>query len=152
MLSQAINAIITNPKRWLLAGLAATVVLVIFMEVVARFALGAPMKPAVIISQILGWDQSLMWLAEILHYSLGLIGFPIGYVVLREIIGLGSAKISGAAWGFILWLGAAGVMAPLAGMGFFFGGGKMVMASFVAHIAYGLVLGIVYGRQAADHG
>jgi hypothetical protein len=35
----------------------------------------------------------------------------------------------------------------MAGMPAFFGGGKMMMASLVAHLAYGIVLGAIYGNR-----
>ncbi len=144
------DAVLTFPRAWLSAGLAATIVLALFMEGVARVVLGGPMKPAMLICQAFGWDASLLWLGEVLHYALGLIVFPIGFVILRAIAPLGQPALAGAIWGVLLWLGASLVLAPLAGIAPFFGGGRIMMASLVAHLAYGLVLGGVYGRKLAD--
>ena len=147
MLETVLHSLVSQPRRWLLAGLVASVVLAIFMEGIAPFAIGGPLKPALLICQLFGWDTSLLWLAEIIHYALGLIAFPFGFVVLRETVGLGTAVIAGTVWGAILWAGAGAVIAPLAGQAFFFGAGQVMMASLVAHLAYGLVLGAVYGQM-----
>jgi hypothetical protein len=141
---------IVKPKRWLIAGVAATLVLAVFMEGIARIVLGGPMKPAVLICQVLGWDLSLLWLAEILHYALGLIAFPIGFAVFRAVMSKGSTILSGAIWGVVLWIGASTVMAPAAGVALFFGGGKMMVASLVAHVAYGMTLGAAFGNRRVE--
>lgn len=137
-----------NPMAWIGAGVIATIVLAIFMEGIARIVLGGPMKPAALICQALGWDSSLLWLGEILHYGLGVIGFPIGYIVFKVITGMKSGVASGLVWGFILWVAAGTVMMMAAGQPLFFGFGKTMVASLVAHLAYGGVLGAVLGRSA----
>lgn len=147
MLSRIFSAIISDATRWMLSGAAATIVLMIFMEGVASVVLGAPMKPAALICQVFGWDRELLWFGELLHYGLALVVFPIGFVVVRTIAGFGPAVLTGAVWGFILWIGASTVLAPMAGMPAFFGGGKVMMASLVAHLAYGIVLGAIYGNR-----
>jgi len=147
MFASVFFVLFKQPRRWLVAGLISTVVLAIFMEGIAPFVIGGPLKPALLICQLFGWDESLLWLAEIIHYGLGLIGFPIGFVVLRETLGLGTAVIAGSVWGVVLWVGAGAVIAPLAGQAVFFGAGQVMIASLVAHLAYGFVLGAVYAQQ-----
>ena len=139
-----------NPMAWIVAGVIATVVLAIFMEGVARIVLGGPMKPAALICQALGLDSSLLWVGEILHYGLGVIGFPIGYIIFKVITGMQSGVISGLVWGFILWIAAGTIMMMAAGQPLFFGFGKTMVASLVAHLAYGGVLGMVLGRSASQ--
>lgn len=144
MISRIVTDLTHRPQRWLIAGIAATVVLAIFMEGVARLVIGGPLKPAALICQVFGWNASLLWLGEILHYLLGVIAFPIGYVVMRGIIGGLPGIVSGAIWGILLWVAAGLILAPLAGTALFFGGGQVMIASLVAHLAYGLVLGAVF--------
>lgn len=139
-----------NPMAWIGAGVIATVVLAIFMEGIARIVLGGPMKPAALICQALGWDSSMLWLGEILHYGLGVIGFPIGYIIFKVITGMKSGVASGLVWGFILWIAAGTIMMMAAGQPLFFGFGKTMVASLVAHLAYGGVLGAVLGRSATQ--
>jgi len=145
MISNIITAITAQPGRWIKAGIAATVVLTIFMEGIARIVLGGPLKPAGLICQALGWDSSMLWAGEVIHYALGFIFFPIGYVAALAVTKKQGGVVTGMIWGVILWLGAATVMMALAGQPLFFGFGKTMVASLVAHIAYGAVLGVLFG-------
>ncbi len=151
MISQIVSVLTRKPGHWLLAGIAATIVLAVFMEGVARIMLGGPMKPAMLIIKAFGLDPSLIWLTEALHYSLGIVVFPAGYVAFLLVTSLRPGFLTGILWGFILWLGASLILAPLASKGIFFGGGQLMVASLVAHIAYGLVLSAVYSRRENAH-
>ncbi|MDA8585284.1 hypothetical protein N9L47_03340, partial [Rhodobacteraceae bacterium] len=135
-----------RPGHFLIASVVATLVLVFFMEGVARIVLGAPMKPAVLICNIFGWDESLLWLGEVIHFGLGIIAFPIGYVIALAVTGMRAGVVSGVIWGVILWIGAGTVFMSLAGAPLFWGFGKATMAALVAHVAYGAVLGGLLGR------
>lgn len=57
----------------------------------------------------------------------------------------GHYLLRGALWGVLLWLGAMAVIVPLAGMPFFFGFGKPMVAALVAHIVYGVILAAIVG-------
>jgi hypothetical protein len=142
--------LLRNPIALIVAGAIATVVLAVFMEGVARIVLGGPMKPAALICQALRWDSSLLWVGEILHYGLGVIGFPIGYVIFKVVTGTQSGVVSGLVWGVILWIAAGTVMMAAAGQPLFFGFGKTMIASLVAHLAYGGVLGGALARSSAE--
>lgn len=142
------NEILRNPMALIGAGVIASIVLAFFMEGVARIALGGPMKPAALICQILGLDSSLLWVGEILHYGLGVIGFPIGFVIFKVVTGARASVVSGLIWGVILWVAAGTVMMIAAGQPLFFGFGKMMWASLVAHLAYGGVLGAFLSNSA----
>lgn len=146
MFESIFGAIFARPGRWLVAGIAATIVLAIFMEGIAPMVLGGPMKPATLICAALGWDNDMLWVAEIMHYALGVVFFAVGYVVFLAIIGMKGGILSGAIWGVILWVAAGTIMMWLAGQPLMFGFGKTTVASLVAHVAYGIVLGAVFGR------
>jgi len=148
MINKFTSELKANPARVLVAGVVGTIVLAIFMEGVARIVLGGAMKPAVLICQVLGMDSSLLWVGEIIHYSLGIIIFPIGYVIALAVTGMSRGVVSGTLWGVILWGAAGTVMMTLAGGPLFWGFGKPMIASLVAHIAYGAVLGAILGRGA----
>ncbi|MDA9865255.1 hypothetical protein N9C96_01125 [bacterium] len=135
-----------NPRNWAVAAVIATIVLTIFMEGIARVVFGAPLKPAALICGIFGWEQDMMMVAEIIHYAIGLIAFPIGYIVLRSIVPSVPSFLLGLAYGLVLWLVAMAVIAPMAGVAAFLGGGQMMIGSLVAHLAYGVVLAFFVGR------
>ncbi|MEH6524216.1 DUF6789 family protein [Sulfitobacter sp.] len=147
-MSQLIKTIWQERSNWLIAGIGATIVLTIFMEGVARLVLGGPMKPAAMICAILGLDSSYLWLGEILHYATGLIAFPIGFILICTILKLRPATGTGVLWGVALWAIAGIVLVPLSGGAFFFGFGKTMIASLVAHLAYGATLGFLYQRRS----
>lgn len=150
MFGRSLNGILAHPGRLLAAGIAATIVLAIFMEGIARIVLGGPMRPAGLIVQALGLDGSLMWVGEIMHYALGVIVFPIGYILALAVTGMRGGIVSGAIWGFVLWLAAGTIMMSLAGQPLFFGFGKTMIAALVAHLSYGAVLGGVFGSASID--
>ncbi|WP_299732134.1 DUF6789 family protein [uncultured Tateyamaria sp.] len=145
-MSRILTILLRERRNWLLAGLGATIVLTVFMEGVARLVLGGPMKPAAMICALLGLDQSYLWLGEIAHYATGLIAFPVGFILVTTILDLRPTLSTGALWGVVLWLVAGLVLAPLSGGAIFFGGGRMMLASLVAHLAYGGTLGHLYQR------
>ena len=137
-----------NPKNWAFGAIVATIVLAIFMEGLARVVFGGPLKPAGLICGIFGWGNDMMLVAEIIHYALGLIIFPIGYVIFRSILPSLPAFVMGVIYGAGLWLVAMAVVAPMAGVAAFLGGGNMMIASLVAHIAYGVVLAVLIARSS----
>lgn len=145
-MQNALKTVWQERNNWLVAGFGATIVLTIFMEGVARIVLGGPMKPAAMICAILGLDSSFLWLGEIAHYATGLIAFPIGFIFLCALFKIRAATGTGLLWGAGLWALAGIVFVPLSGGALFFGFGKMMIASLVAHLAYGATLGLLYQR------
>ena len=132
--------------RLAIAAVVAAVILELMMRVGAPNRLGiAPMNPANLVTSILGLQEGHA-LGAVVHYGLGLIGFPIGYMIVAYRHFPSSYLVRGALWGVLLWLAAMVVVVPLAGMPFFFGFGMPMVAALVAHIVYGLVLAAVVGK------
>lgn len=145
-MQQALKVVWQERYNWLIAGFGATIVLTIFMEGVARIVLGGPMKPAAMICSILGLDNSFLWLGELVHFGTGLVAFPIGFIFICALLKLRPATGTGLIWGAALWAFAGIVFVPLSGGALFFGVGKTMIASLVAHLAYGATLGFLYQR------
>ncbi len=134
--------------RLVAAAVVAAAVLELMMRVGAPNLLGiAPMTPANLVTNILGLPEGHVF-GVIVHFGLGLIGFPIGYMIVAYRYFPGSHLVRGALWGVLLWLGAMAVIVPLAGMPFFFGFGMSMVAALVAHIVYGLILAAIVGKPA----
>ena len=132
--------------RLVAAAVVAAAVLELMMRVGAPNMLGiAPMNPANLVTKILGLPQG-HFLGAVAHFGLGLIGFPIGYIIVAYRHFPGHYLLRGALWGVLLWLVAMAVVVPLAGMPFFFGFGKPMVASLVAHVVYGLILAAIVGK------
>lgn len=134
--------------RLAVAAVLATVVLEMMMQVGAPNMLGIPpMSPANLITNILGLPQGHI-LGTVVHFGLGLIAFPIGYMIIAYGHFPGPYILRGALWGVLLWLVAMAVVVPLAGKPFFFGFGMPMVAALVAHIVYGVILAAIVGRPA----
>ncbi len=83
------------------------------------------------------------------HVLLGVVVFPLLYVlVFYHLIG-GTPFVRGLVYGVALWLLAVVVVMPIAGAGVLMsnvGGMMAVIASLVAHLLYGGILGAVAGH------
>ena len=86
------------------------------------------------------------FLGTVMHFGLGLIGFPIGYIIVAYRYFPGPYLLRGAVWGILLWLAAMVVVVPLAGLPIFFGFGKPMIAALVAHVVYGIILAAIVGK------
>ncbi len=140
------NDVKNKGLRLTVAAIVATVVLEMMMQVGAPKMLGIPpMNPANLVTNILGLPQGHI-LGAVAHFGLGLIGFPIGYMIVAYRHFPGPYLLRGTLWGILLWLGAMAVIVPLAGMPFFFGFGMSMVAALVAHIVYGIILAAIVGR------
>ena len=136
-----------NGLRLAVAAVVATLVLEMMMQVGAPKMLGIPpMSPANLITNILGLPQGHI-VGALVHFGLGLIVFPIGYMIIAYRHFPGGRLLRGILWGVLLWLVAMAVVAPLAGMPFFFGFGMPMMAALVAHIVYGVILAVIVGKS-----
>ena len=133
--------------RLAIAAVAATAVLEMMMRVGAPNMLGIPpMNPANLITNIVGLPQGHI-IGTVIHFGLGLIIFPIGYMFIAYRYFPGSYLLRGALWGVLLWLVAMAVVVPLAGMPMFFGFGMPMMAALIAHVVYGVILAAIVGKR-----
>jgi len=132
--------------RLAVGAVVATAVLELMMRVGAPNMLGIPpMNPANLITNIVGLSQGHIF-GTVVHYGLGLIIFPIGYMIIAYRSFPGPYLLRGALWGALLWLVAMVVVVPLAGMPIFFGFGMPMVAALIAHIVYGLILAAIIGK------
>ena len=116
------------------------------MQVGAPNMLGIPpMSPANLVTTILGLPPGHI-VGAVAHFGLGLIGFPIGYMLIAYRYFPGPHLLKGALWGVLLWLVAMTVIVPLAGMPFFFGFGMQMVAALVTHVVYGVILAAIVGK------
>lgn len=104
-----------------------------------------PMEPADLITSILGLPAGHVF-GKIAHFGLGLVGFPLGYLIVAYRHFPGQQILRGAAWGALLWLVAMVVVLPLAGTLMFFGFGRPMVAALVAHVVYGIILAAIIGK------
>lgn len=136
-----------NPdiKKAILGGVVGTVVMTLMMEFVAPMMIGRPMDIAALIGGMMG-DNYMVGMA--IHIMMGVLLFPLVYVFVVFGFLPGPAPVRGIIWGVALWLGAATMIMPMAGAGFFMseiGGMKAAVAALMGHIVYGALLGVIAG-------
>lgn len=124
--------------RLIVAGALATFAWDVTTDVLTRLVLAQSPQPFGLVQALLGIEQR--WLAEAIHYAVGMIAFPLGYVVAVRRLSPLPWVLNGALWGIALWIAALGVMAPLAGFGFMLGFGDITWASGIGHVVVGLVI------------
>ena len=131
----------SNIQKSFLGGLVGTAVMTMMMYKGAPMMIGRKMDIASRIGSMLGDNWAL---GMGMHWFVGVIVFPLIFSLLLSKILPGSSILKGIIWGLILWLIAQVMIMPVTGAGFFsgnIGGVKVVMASMMAHIIYGAILG-----------
>lgn len=127
-----------------LAGMFATAIMTALMLMAPMMGM-PPMNIGKMLASQMGGNIALGWAA---HFMIGVVLALIyaGFFVRRL---RGPAAVRGAVFSLLPWLVAQLVMMPMMGMGFFSGSMLMAAGSLMGHLAYGFVLGQVYGTCAA---
>jgi uncharacterized membrane protein YagU involved in acid resistance len=88
----------------------------------------------------MGGSLALGWMA---HFMIGVI-LAVGYALVARFVP-GPAPLSGAVYAIAPFLMAQILVMPMMGMPLFSGSASMAMGSLIGHLAYGAVVGAVYG-------
>lgn len=138
-------------KKAVLGGVVATIVMTLMAMYVAPMMTGMPMDIAAMLAGMLGGSYMLGMLA---HVMMGVVVFPLIYAFVVYERVPGAPVLRGAIWGAVLWAVAVTMVMPMAGAGFLManiGGLMAVMASLMAHLVYGGILGAMAGGAPAAH-
>ena len=131
-----------------ISAIAGTALLVVFMTKMAPIVLGQPMDPAGLVNAILGLpDGSIV--GRIGHFALGLIFFPLGYMLFPFRHFPGPQLARGLLYGAILAAIAGAVIFPLAGQPVFLGSPKGAVALFMVHLLYTGLITLIIGKPTA---
>jgi hypothetical protein len=131
----------------LLGGLAAEVAWEIWARLITPLWVGGPLEPAALVQDVFG--LSSRFAAELIHFFTGLIGYPLGYLLIARPIARAVAPglpwwIVASGYGVALWIFALYIMAHLvAGHPAFLGFIPLTWASLVGHLLFALALGAV---------
>ncbi|MCI0624710.1 MAG: hypothetical protein L0387_24205 [Acidobacteria bacterium] len=91
------------------------------------------------------------WVGMMLHFVNGIFIFPLIYIFLLYPVLLGWPWFRGLCWALILWILAQTLLMPIMGFGFFTVKAPRpmwhIMSSLVAHLLYGVLLGLLAGPQ-----
>ena len=133
----------------LAAGGIGELVLEFFAWWVVPATLGKPMRPDILVADIarsLLHTEISVVLAVSIHLILGVLIFPLLFVVARAAIGFKTTLIPAAIYGVILWAVAQMILAPLAGRPFMLGLIPYTWASLVGHVLYTVVFALAITR------
>lgn len=145
---EAVTADLTgNVTRLLIAGALGIVAWVVTTDTVTRILFAQSPEPFALVQGLLGVSER--WLAEAIHFFIGIVVFPAGYVaVVRRLLPL-PWPVAGVLYGLALWVLALGVMAPLAGNPFMLNFGNITWASGLGHAVVGLAIAWSWERAVA---
>ena len=92
------------------------------------------------------------WLGLVGYFIIGSVVLALGYVAASRFL-RGPDWLKGLIWGLAMWLILEVAIMPLIGQGPFSSAGpdamKAAFTALLGHVAYGVVLGTVAGREAA---
>ena len=131
------------------AGAVGEIALEIFAWWVLPPILGRPMQPDILVSDLARslFEIELSRTAAVsIHLALGLVIFPIVFVIGRDLLKARSTIISGSVFGVILWLIAQTILAPLAGRPFMLGLIPYSWASLIAHVLYAVMVALTIDK------
>lgn len=148
MFSQFFADIADKKAKLAIAAVAGTALLLVFMTKVAPIVLGQPMDPAAIVNKMFGFPEGAS-LGTIMHFMLGLVIFPLGYMFLPFRHFPGPQLARGLLYGVLLATIAGAVMFPIAGVPMFLGSPKGAMALFVVHLLYTGLITVIIGKPSA---
>jgi hypothetical protein len=151
-----VAGIVTAPHRaevdmkWTLlrawfAGFVATMIITLMVYFVSPDLTGGPSDLAALLAGLMG----VSWVAGLgAHFLIGTVVLPSVYLLLQNRLITGGATMRGMTWKFLLWVLSQAVVVPASGGGFFSqsaGGLRAAFDSLLAHLLYGLVLGLFAG-------
>ena len=131
----------------LLAGLAGEVVWEVWARAITPLLVGGPLEPAALVQDVFKLKSRLP--AEIIHFLVGLIAYPIGYIYIAQPIARVVTPffpwwIVAMGYGVGLWIFALYIMAHLvAGHPAFLGFIPLTWASLAGHLAFSVALAAV---------
>jgi hypothetical protein len=131
----------------LLAGIASEVVWEIWARFITPLLVGGPLEPAALVQSVFGLGDRTT--AEIIHFLVGLIAYPFGYIFIARPIAKAIFPflpwwMVALGYGIGLWIFALYIMAHLfAGLPPFLGFIPLTWASLAGHLLFALAGGAV---------
>ncbi len=137
--------VMTNTKRGIGAGLAATMVLSMIMVAKGMMGLMPELNVIAMLSSMMNSVPIVGW---IVHFMIGMLAWGLCFVAVSRYLPGRTDLAKGISFGIAGWLMMMLMIMPMAGAGFL--GLKIGMMApvmtLVLHVIYGAVLGYVYGK------
>ncbi|MCD9505937.1 DUF6789 family protein [Photobacterium phosphoreum] len=137
-----------NVVKALVGGFLGTLAFTLMGKFLAPHLIGHSMDVAAIIAHMLGTSESI---GLMMHFMVGTIVFPIGYLLIGYSRLPGSGWLSGLLFLIPIYLIAMTVVIPMAGKGLFFHSMPMSMVALMGHMVYGIILGAIVGTPKKNN-
>ncbi len=152
MCGQKANKQVRTMKKALLGGIVGTAMMTFMMYFVRPMLVGAPMDIAAEIGSQIGGNW---WLGLAVHVLIGVVIVPVLLLTFLSKFLPGPSIVQGLLTGIGFWVVSMTILMPMMGKGLFLTatgeGPKAIMAAFMAHAVYGLLLGMIGSfRPAAN--
>ena len=132
----------SNVIKAFIGGFLGTLAFTLMGKFIAPHLIGHSMNVAAIIANMLGTSDSV---GLMMHFMVGSIIFPIGYLLVGYKYLPGPGWLRGIIFLILIYLIAMTVVMPMAGKGVFFNSVPMSMVALMGHMVFGLILGLVVG-------
>ena len=137
-----------------IGGFAGLLVWELFANPITSWIVGGPLQPPALIISLFqnlfginpGWT-----VASALHYTTGILLYPLGYFFVTRVLASFGTWIDVVLWGVATWVIALGFFATLAGLPFMLGFILLSWMSLVGHVIYAVVAGVIFEHLNRAH-
>jgi len=144
MYSQFLSDVADKKEPLAIGAIAGMIIILIATAQLAPALLGHPFEPPLMINHVLGLPEDSLagWVA---HLLVGLVAFPLGYMLVPYRYFPGPALIKGILYAIVLGT-IAGVAAPLTDNEIFMGSQSGAVTLYLLHGAYCCLIAVIVGR------
>jgi hypothetical protein len=144
MYSQFLSDLADKKEPLAIGAICGMIIILIATAQLAPALLGHPLEPPLMVNHMLGLasDSLVGWGV---HMLVGLVAFPLGYILLPYRHFPGPALIKGLLYAAVLGT-LAGVAAPLTGNHMFMGSQSGALTLYLLHGAYCCLIAVIVGR------
>ena len=146
MFSQLYRDVADRKEPLIIGAIAGMMIIMIATAGLVPNLLGNPLEPPVMINHVLGLQKNSLvgWAG---HLLVGLVLFPLGYMLLAYRHFPGPALLKGVLYALILGT-VAGLAAPLTGNELFMGSHHGALSLYQLHGAYCILIALIVGRPS----
>lgn len=147
MLSQFYRDITDKKEPLAVGAIAGMIIVMIATSRIAPSLFGVPIEPPLMVNHFFGLPESSLigWIA---HLLVGLVIFPLGYMLIGYRHFPGPALVKGILYALLIGT-VAGVSAPLTGNEMFMGSQRGAMDLYLLHGAYCCLIALIVGNPMA---
>lgn len=144
MISQFFRDIVDKKEPLVIGAISGMIIIMMATANLAPALLGNPLNPPMMVNHTLGLQDS-SWVGWAAHLLVGLVIFPLAYMLLAYRNFPGPALVKGLLFALVVGI-VAGVAAPLTGNQMFMGNADGAVSLFKLHAAYFCLIALMVGK------